>query len=148
MKIGPHSLALLRSRAERNSRYFIKEALVDYDLTLPQWLALGFLSDETCQSGCRVADIGKALDVQNTYITAVLRSLETKGFVTWVVGPRDRRTRIYKSTKTGIELIQNVDSVLSQHSSYWLGKDRYVTDTYLRVLQHTVHGGGEHNGET
>jgi DNA-binding MarR family transcriptional regulator len=103
-----HQIGILQSRANRNLHELWENVVSTYDLTTPEWMVLGYVSDNTNDGGVKVGSIAEELDVQSTYATALLRRLESKGLVVARAGSNDRRVRLITATDKGARLVADI----------------------------------------
>jgi DNA-binding MarR family transcriptional regulator len=80
---------------KRLRRRFVEK----YDTTLPRFDVLAAL--ERQPDGLAMGDLSRALLVSNGNVTALVRQLETQGYVTSRPAPEDRRSSIVALTEGG-----------------------------------------------
>lgn len=134
--LPPYQIAILHTRAARNITAFREKILREHNLTSPEWFVLGYVAAQTKHGGTKVGDIAAVLDVQSTYITGLLRKLETKELVRHQSSNQDRRVRIVTPTKKGTTIAGTVETQLSKQGTAWLhSASKTAVENYLTVLQ-------------
>lgn len=116
----PYQVGIIQSRATRNIAEFRANILQNYNLTTPEWFVLGYVANETGRGGTKVGDIASVLDVQSTYVTGMLRKLESKDLMQTRMDKQDRRARIVTATDKGLDLAKKIEAEFVQHCSEWL----------------------------
>lgn len=119
--IAPYQMAILQSQAERSLREFREQLLRNYNLRSPDWFVLGYVASDDKPADVKVGDIASMLGVHSTYVTAVLRRLETHGLVGTRTDRYDRRARIVTVTKKGGEVAQAIDQAFAEQSAKLFG---------------------------
>lgn len=109
------------SRAVRNMLEFRDGILKEHNLSSPEWFVLGYINAKTKQGGTRVGDVAAIMDVQSTYVTGMLRKLESKSLIDTQTDRQDRRARIVTATKKGSNLANTVDAAFVKQGSAWFG---------------------------
>lgn len=134
-QIHPFRVSIAHSRAARNIYEFRERVLHNFDITSPEWLVLGYVSSQKRQ-GARVGDIAETLDVQSTYVTGILRKLESKKLVRARIAARDRRARIITTTKKGTTMVDSIEAALIKQADAWLAKaSPAAIQHYFSVLE-------------
>lgn len=77
-----------------------------YGISLNEGLLLCSLRNGSMSSG----EIAEELELSCSNTSKVLRSVEEKGFVERVLGEKDRRQMYFNLTKTGLEIIGQIES--------------------------------------
>lgn len=105
--ISSLDLAITQNKALRNLQQLQDRLLSGSSLRQAEWMVLAYAARQ--KPGCRVGDIAAALEVQSTYITGILRRLETKKLIKVGADSKDRRARRVSATKKGDEVIHEID---------------------------------------
>jgi len=105
------SIMVLNSVMERTGNRLIEE----FDLTFPQWLALGCISHAGAE-GISHSQLGQRLMLSKAPITGLVDRLERAGLVIRQADARDRRVSRAISTEPGIALWWRVKLKLREHS--------------------------------
>ena len=90
-------------------------------------LVLGQLRDNGPMSP---SELGERLIVTRATVTGLLDSLERRGFVLRSANPADRRSLLVEITPLGLEVVQQVRSIVHRHETAWMSA---LSDEELRV---------------
>ena len=90
-------------------------------------LVLGQLRDNGPMSP---SELGERLIVTRATVTGLLDSLERRGFVLRSANPADRRSLLVEITPLGLEVVQQVRSIVHRNETAWMSA---LSDEELRV---------------
>lgn len=96
-------------------------------------LVLGLLRDHGPMSPSVLSD---RLIVTRATVTGVLDSLERRGFVQRSANPSDRRGQIAEITPAGLEVVQELRTLVHGHEKAWAG---VLSDAELRTYIGLLH---------
>lgn len=103
-------------------------------------LVLGLLRDNGPLSP---SELGARLIVTRATVTGVVDSLERRGFVRRSPNPADRRSLLVEITPEGLDVVQQVRTLIHRHERDWLGVlTGPELDTYVDLL-HRIQDGLE-----
>ena len=80
-------------------------------------LVLGQLRDHGAMSP---SELGDRLIVTRATVTGLLDSLERRGFVRRTANPTDRRSLVVEITPTGLEVLQEVRTIIHHNETAWM----------------------------
>ena len=80
-------------------------------------LVLGQLRDHGAMSP---SELGDRLIVTRATVTGLLDSLERRGFVRRTANPTDRRSLVVDITPTGLEVLQEVRTIIHHNETAWM----------------------------
>ena len=80
-------------------------------------LVLGQLRDHGAMSP---SELGERLIVTRATVTGLLDSLERRGFVQRTANPTDRRSLVVEITPTGLEVLQEVRTIIHRNETAWM----------------------------
>ena len=80
-------------------------------------LVLGQLRDHGAMSP---SELGDRLIVTRATVTGLLDSLERRGFVRRTANPTDRRSLVVEITPTGLEVLQEVRTIIHRNETAWM----------------------------
>ena len=104
-----------RFQAEANEAY-ASRGWRNATLSHVQFLA------ETDEEGTRLSDVALALDTTKQYAGKLARDLESKGFITLVADPTDRRAVLAKPTQRGRAFFADACDVRTELESEFLAR--------------------------
>ena len=96
-------------------------------------LVLGQLRDHGPMSP---SELGDRLIVTRATVTGLLDSLERRGFVRRSANPADRRSLLVEITPTGLEVIQQVRTIIHGYETAWMS---VLSDAELRTYIALLH---------
>ena len=128
-----YDLNILETRANRNTINIRERILNQFGITASEWLVLGYVAAKTATGGVTVGNIALKLDVQSTYVTFLIRRLESKNLIQLFFGADDRRMRFVSATKEGEYLARKAEEALSRHLKSWLGPE--AIEHYAGAIQ-------------
>ncbi len=103
--------------------YFLKK----YDVTLHQLNIMTYLYEQEAYSSSQ-KDIEKYFDISHESIIGLLKRMSIKNYVTIEVNPNDRRSRIVKLSKEGIEKydeIMQFKDIGDKHLKNCISQEKY-----------------------
>lgn len=132
LALKTYQAGLLQSKAHRALTAFMTAQLAKHNLSLPQWAALGVLSEETEVSPSTIAGI---LGVKPPVATKVLNELVHKRLLKRTKHERDHRAAVLHLTAEGIALVGVVEQQLRKELRIYLA-DIKISElmTYIQVL--------------
>jgi DNA-binding MarR family transcriptional regulator len=129
------AMALL-SRSQRRLQTFMSQALKEYELTIAEWNALGLLHDFASKGGLKPTQLANLLDVKPSLVSAHIKSLSQRGFVTQKDHESDGRAQTLAPTRGGEKLIDKVEKQLKIELDKWFGTtDQRHLFGYIKTLQ-------------
>jgi DNA-binding MarR family transcriptional regulator len=96
-------------------------------------LVLGQLRDHGPMSP---SELGDRLIVTRATVTGLLDSLERRGYVRRSANPADRRSLVVEITPLGLEVIQQVRTIIHRHETAWMS---VLSDAELRAYITLLH---------
>jgi DNA-binding MarR family transcriptional regulator len=96
-------------------------------------LVLGQLRDHGAMSP---SELGERLIVTRATVTGLIDSLERRGFVHRSANPADRRSLLVEITPAGLEVTQQVRTIIHRHETAWM---RVLSDAELRAYIGVLH---------
>jgi DNA-binding MarR family transcriptional regulator len=96
-------------------------------------LVLGQLRDHGAMSP---SELGERLIVTRATVTGLIDSLERRGFVHRSANPADRRSLLVEITPAGLEVTQQVRTIIHRHETAWM---RVLSDAELRAYIGLLH---------
>ncbi len=96
-------------------------------------LVLGILRDHGSMSP---SELGERLIVTRATVTGLLDSLEQRGFVRRSPNPADRRSLVVEITPAGLEVLQELRTIVHRHEKAWMGG---LSDPDLRSYIEQLH---------
>jgi DNA-binding MarR family transcriptional regulator len=96
-------------------------------------LVLGQLRDHGAMSP---SELGERLIVTRATVTGLIDSLERRGFVRRSANPSDRRSLLVEITPAGLEVTQQVRTIIHRHETAWM---RVLSDAELRAYIGLLH---------
>ena len=133
-QLTTYQAVILQARAYRTIRTFMVDILKRYNLTLTEWLMIGFVVD-TNRNGARISDLADVLGVEMPVITNLVNRAEKTGWVTRSVDPDDKRAKRIVSTMEGREKACDIEGELQAATGDWLKDlDISMLDAYLSIV--------------
>jgi DNA-binding MarR family transcriptional regulator len=96
-------------------------------------LVLGQLRDHGAMSP---SELGERLIVTRATVTGLIDSLERRGFVRRSANPADRRSLVVAITPVGLEVVQQVRTIIHRHETAWMGA---LSDAELQAYIALLH---------
>jgi DNA-binding MarR family transcriptional regulator len=96
-------------------------------------LVLGQLRDHGAMSP---SELGERLIVTRATVTGLIDSLERRGFVRRSANPADRRSLVVAITPVGLEVVQQVRTIIHRHETAWMG---VLSDVELQAYIALLH---------
>ncbi len=140
-QISTYESGVIQSAAHRLTMKVKADFLSSYDLTPMQWFAIGSAYDAG-ETGVRLTDLRRQLDVTMPFITNLVNSLESKGILHKVSDLSDSRVKIallnpsYRSTVGEIEV--GLRETLRNELYIKDNISRQELQTYISVLYKIV----------
>jgi MarR family transcriptional regulator, transcriptional regulator for hemolysin len=120
---------LLRSR--------IGECLSDFELTPTEWLLLEMVC-RSGKSGLTMGQIAERMGVSLPQVTALIKTATKDNLIKQDVPEYDKRSRVLKCTKKGVNMIEKINQVLEAcpEKSKASGYDtKTATEGFKRILK-------------
>lgn len=128
-----YSVMLAKMRAFRATKDVISKSLHDFDITIMQWLLLGYV--EKNSDGTTAGAIAEELNITLPLVTRLTTSLSSKDLICIVPLIKDKRTKIITITEDGRKLLQLSDPIVKQALKDWLAPiPREEVRTYISVM--------------
>jgi MarR family transcriptional regulator for hemolysin len=125
---------LLQSQAYRSLTNFMNTQLAHFDVSLPEWSALGVLV--LAEKPLRPHDIATTLAIKQPVATRLLQRLVVKGLVSRSVDSSDGRATLIHLTKQGLATAQVIERELRQEMKLFLaGIKSQELAIYLKVME-------------
>lgn len=118
MQENSYSIMLAKIRAFRATKDVIAQSLSDYDVTIMQWLLLGFMDKNNGKSTAK--EVAHELNVSMPFITRMTKVMESKGFIQINPLKEDKRIKILSLTSKGERLVVDSEPVVRQALKDWL----------------------------
>ncbi len=116
----------------RQLRRHFETAAQHYELTLPQWRAIGQLS---LTNGVSQVELAALCDTDPMTISGVVERLESKGLVRREADPDDSRAKIVMITDKARAMVQEMKELAEEvYVQAFDGIDEHERATTLRVL--------------
>lgn len=133
LALNSYDVGLMQAQAYRALTLFMSRCLVEFELSMIEWGALGRICDG---EGLRVTDIADELMVEVPRIIFLLKRLETKGYIARETFALDRRVVVISSTAAGQLKKIEVETVVKDRLRYFLlgVKDKDLV-AYVKVLR-------------
>jgi DNA-binding MarR family transcriptional regulator len=96
-------------------------------------LVLGQLRDHGAMSP---SELGDRLIVTRATVTGLVDSLERRGLVLRSANPADRRSLLVEITPAGLEVVQQVRTIIHRHETAWMSA---LSDAELRTCIALLH---------
>ena len=129
------TMALL-SRSQRRLQSFMTASLKQYELTIAEWNALGLLHDFASKGGLKPTQLANLLDVKPSLVSAHIKSLSQRGFVTQKDHESDGRAQTLAPTRSGEKLVDKIEKQLKTELDNWFGTtDQRHLFGYIKTLQ-------------
>lgn len=124
---------LLQAKAHRALTQFMSDALSPYDISLPDWAALGLLNDN---KSLQPSELATRIGVKPPVVSATVRRLTQKKLVQKQLSSTDGRSFSFGLTDRGRETVNTVEKELRQAMKSYLPnvKVRELMN-YIRVLE-------------
>jgi MarR family transcriptional regulator for hemolysin len=103
----------LQMVAYRRIQTAVSALLSRFHLNTTQWIMLGFMSESN--SGMRVTDMAKALQVEMPLITTTTQTLVAQGLMHTVAHARDKRAKLLMLTPKGKQLVREIEGYLTNN---------------------------------
>lgn len=131
-----HQEALLESQAYRLLRANVSRTLAAFELSMPEWILLGQLSDS---GELRLNELAALLQVEASQVTILVKELHKKELLTLRSHPEDNRAKLIVVTEKTKQLILQINTQIHQ-SLEPLMKDISSQDiaAYFRVLKKII----------
>ena len=124
---------LAKMRAFRATKDVIAKSLQDFDITIMQWLLLGYVEQNT--DGTTAGAIAEELNITMPLVTRFTAVLSSKGLISIVPLPKDKRTKVITITKSGKDLLSSSDPIVKQALKVWLAPiPEEEVRTYIAVM--------------
>ena len=131
---------LIHDVARLMRRSFEAEAKA-HGITLPQWRALGQISQNESLTQRALADL---IDTDPMTISGVLDRLEKRGLIERTADPADSRAKLARLTPTGLELVTTAREVgLRMYEDALVGvsmEQRAMVETVLSKMRDNLSG--------
>ncbi len=141
IKSKSYELGIAEMLMARQATNYRNRILKPYGLSSVEWFVLGLIQSKSAEGGIRVTDLALILDVQTTYITAILNTLRGKGYVDSLKDHNDARVRLLVITKTGSTAVATIEEALRKELEKAL-HGRVTGEqfaSYIHVLQEIGH---------
>lgn len=138
-QLNAYSAGLLQGKAYRTLNAHLTRALLEFDLSIPEWKLLGQLYDN---GDMRLAQLADQLNVEPPLVTALVDSLEKKEFVLRKNDQKDKRAKVISSTEKSLHNIPEIEIKIKKTMAMLLsGITREELITYMKVLTAIVDNG-------
>ena len=128
-----YSVMLAKMRAFRATKDVIAKSLQDFDITIMQWLLLGYV--EKNSDGTTAGAIADELNITMPLVTRFTAALSAKGMIQIKPLPSDKRTKLISITKMGKELLISSDPIVKKALKDWLAPiPQEEVRTYIAVM--------------
>lgn len=112
----------------------VNEVIAEYGINTSQWIMLGWLHEH--KDELRITYFAEILNVETPLVTALLQDLLTSKYVQVKQDSQDRRAKIVSLTKSGSDLVPNVEQALhSALEPLIRGIKKADLSTYFSVLR-------------
>lgn len=126
---------LIQSRAYRKLKNFMQESLSAYDLSMMEWAIIGFIYDAG-PKGIRTSVLAENFDVEPSFMTNTINSLENRALVKRVTDLKDQRAKKVILPKTTQNLVKKIEAQLRARMKKWMGPvSKPKLAAYLSVLE-------------
>jgi DNA-binding MarR family transcriptional regulator len=132
VQLNAYSTGLLQGKAYSKMHAALTQALAPYNISIPEWKLLGQLHEN---GKIRLAELAEYLSYDPPMVTKLAKMLEKKKWLQRLADPTDERAKIVSITKTGNELVVELEPVAKMAMSALLngvGRDELLT--YIKVL--------------
>ncbi len=130
---------ILQGKAYRILQNNLTEALLPFNISIPEWKILGLLQIE---KGLKITTIADILDVESPLVTRLINTLEKNELVQKEQNKKDKRIMTIVSTHKGKKLIQDSDSAVRNALGILLkGISAEEMEIYKKVLETIVENG-------
>ncbi len=127
-----YSTGLLQGKAYSRMHVSLSQTLAPYNLSIPEWKLLGQLHDH---GKIRLAELAERLSYDPPMVTKLAKLLEKKGFLQRLQDPHDERAKLVSITKTGNNLILQIEPVAKKTLAQILkGVNHEELLIYIKVL--------------
>jgi MarR family transcriptional regulator, organic hydroperoxide resistance regulator len=131
-KLNAYSTGLLQGKAYSRLHVVLTQVLVPYNLSIPEWKLLGQLHEH---GKIRLAELAEYLSYDPPMVTKLAKLLEKKKMLQRLQDPYDERAKIVSITKTGTDLVIEIEPVAKMKMAQILkGVSKEELLTYLKVL--------------
>ncbi len=128
-----YSVMLAKMRAFRATKDVIAKSLHNFDITIMQWLLLGYV--EKNHNGTTAGAIADELNITMPLVTRFTTVLLRKDLIKITPLPKDKRTKIITITSKGRKLLQSSDPIVKQALKVWLAPiSQEEVRTYIAVM--------------
>ncbi len=129
---------LAKMRAFRATKDVIAKSLQDFDITIMQWLLLGYVEKNT--DGTTAGAIAEELNITMPLVTRFTAVLSSKGMIIITPLPQDKRTKIINITEAGKELLLSSDPIVKRALKDWLAPiPQEEVRTYIAVMMQVAY---------
>lgn len=136
--ISSYSVMLAKMRAFRATKDVIAKSLQDFDITIMQWLLLGYVEKNT--DGTTAGAIAEELNITMPLVTRFTAVLSSKGMIIITPLPQDKRTKIINITEAGKELLLSSDPIVKRALKDWLAPiPQEEVRTYIAVMMQVAY---------
>jgi len=134
--VTSYRAGLIQGKAFRGLNTHMSATLQPYDISIPEWKALGLLSET---SDMNLSTLAELLDVEAPHVTNIIQVLEKKKLVRKISNPNDHRAKLVVATSTGKELIKKIEPEVRATLKHLLGNvSKLEMLTYWRVLNSII----------
>lgn len=132
-QFNAYNAGLLQGKAYRALNTELTKALLQFDLSIPEWKLLGQLYDH---GEMKLAELADRLQVEAPLVTALIDKLEKKKLVLRKFHPHDKRAKIIIATSTAKKIIPKVEPVVRKSMTTLMkGVSFNELRTYVKVLK-------------
>ncbi len=107
-KIPTYQAGVYQARAYRALKNLKNNVLKRHDLTMMQWVVLGYIYDYK-EVGVRITELAKSLDTTQAFITNTVNKLQAKGFVKRVAHVSDSRAKMVTIEPRHVKLVEEIE---------------------------------------
>lgn len=136
-KLSMYEACLLHSRAERVLKNIVSNHLNERNITRMEWLVLATLCEAEHQHlGLAMSEVADILDVTLSQLTALTIKMRAAGYMEQTVSSTDKRVKILKATRSGMDVIVAIEMSMRSTMHDWLsGIERPELVSYLTTLR-------------
>jgi DNA-binding MarR family transcriptional regulator len=111
VKAGPlpptYILGLLHYKAYKAVMGNISDLLASSEISNTDWVALGIVYSSP--NGVRSNELAQLMDIEQPYITVLVRKLEGRGYLKVTQSSIDKRVKVINLTNTGIKFVKKTE---------------------------------------
>ena len=132
VQLNAYSTGLLQGKAYSRLHVALTQALLPYNLSIPEWKLLGQIHEN---GKVRLTELAELLSYDPPMVTKLAKLLEKKKLLQRLQDPHDERAKIVSITKSGTDLVKEIEPVAKKTMAQILrGVTREELLTYIKVL--------------